>query len=72
MNTKLKTPNIGYSVEIKFENPINEIGSATIKTANIACLYFTLKLLVSVLLMEYTSETSVENISANIIIKSII
>ena len=59
-------------MEIKFENRINEIGSATIKTTNMACLYFILKILVRVLLIEYTSETSVENISANIIIKSII
>lgn len=67
MNIKLSRPKRGYSVEIKFEKPIWDIGSATAKTIKIPFLNLILKLCSSVLLIEYTSETSVENISSQII-----
>ena len=52
MKTKLKTPNIGYNVVIRLEKPISEIGRASISTKKIECLYFNLKLLLIVLLIE--------------------
>ena len=70
MNIKLKTPKRGYKVDIKFEKPICDIGKATVNTMNIPLLNFILKDCSRVLLIEYTSDTSVENISSQIITKS--
>lgn len=67
MNIKLKTPKAGYKVEIKLVNPIWEIKRAKNRTINIPFLNLILKLCSKVLLIEYTSETSVENISSHII-----
>ena len=70
MKIRLSMPNIGYKVDIRLENPIRDIGSAIKSTRNIDFLYLILKDLFNVLLIEYTSETSVENISAKIIASS--
>ena len=52
MNIKLSIPKRGYSVEIKFENPICDIGKATAKTIKIPFLNLILKLCSNVLLIE--------------------
>ena len=61
---------MGYNFEIKFEKPICDIGKAIANTRNIPFLNSILKDCSNVLLIEYTSETSVENISSQIITKS--
>ena len=52
MNIKLNRPKRGYNVEIKFENPICDIGKATAKTIKIPFLNLILKLCSNVLLIE--------------------
>ena len=52
MNIKLSRPKRGYNVEIKFENPIWDIGKATAKTIKIPFLNLILKLCSNVLLIE--------------------
>ena len=52
MNIKLSKPKSGYSVEIKFENPICDIGKATAKTIKMPFLNLMLKLCSNVLLIE--------------------
>ena len=71
MKMRLKNPNKGYNLAIKFPNPKRDIIKAVHITRKIALLNFILKVFSSVRLIENTSETSVENISSHIIIKSI-
>ena len=52
MNIKLRTPKRGYSVEIKFEKPICEIGKAIAKTIKIPFLNLILNVCSIVLLIE--------------------
>ena len=54
---------------MRLANPICDIGNAINKTINIAFLNLILKVFSNVLLIEYTSETSVENISKSITIR---
>ena len=70
MKIKLKIPKRGYKVDIRFEKPICDIGKATANTINIPFLNLILNDCSRVLLIEYTSDTSVENISSQIITKS--
>ena len=55
---------------IRLEKPICDIGRAIASTINIPFLNGILKDCSKVLLIEYTSDTSVENISSQIITKS--
>ena len=67
MKIKLNNPNIGYSLVMRLPNPNWEIKRAIPKTIKIAFLNLILKDCSKVLLIEYISETSVENISSQII-----
>ena len=52
MKIKLSNPNIGYSVVIRFEKPICDIGRAIARTIKIPLLKGMLKVCSKVLLME--------------------
>ena len=70
MKIKLNNPNIGYSLVIRFPNPNWEIKRARASTINMDFLNLILNVCSKVLLIEYISETSVENISNQIIISN--
>ena len=70
MKIKLNNPNRGYNLVMRFPKPNWDIKSAKIITINIAFLNSILNVLSKVLLIEYISEISVENISSQIITSS--